>query len=93
MVDLTHGGLDSLGDLGHDPAGREMVERLLKDSEALAHLLHPHQVPIVGVAVLSGGDIEQETVIDRVGMGAAYVVVDARGPQAGPGDAEIDGIL
>ena len=56
--------------------GRHLVEALLHDSETLPHLRHPHEVPVVTVAVAAHGHVEVHQVVSVIGGGLPDVVLD-----------------
>ena len=75
------------GHLGRVLALGDIAERLLQDAHALPDLADAHQVAVVGVAVEGHRHLEVKAVVDGVGLGAANVVVDARGAGHRAGDA------
>jgi hypothetical protein len=62
----------------------ELVEALRDDASRLAHLVHPHAVAVVHVAVRIDGDLEVDRVVREVRLVATHVPVDARRTQHRP---------
>jgi hypothetical protein len=84
-IALPLGGLEVARDLlGQEGSGREFVQGLFDDPEALVYLLHPDPIPGQGVAGRLHGDVEIEPGIDRIGFVFPDVVFDARPAQHGP---------
>src|SRR5437660_11888980 len=69
MIDFADRRLDDLGHFGHDRAFRDTVDRLLNDAQRLAHFSHADQIPVVGVAVSAGRNVEIKFGISCVGLG------------------------
>ena len=63
------------------PAG-QLGQGLLDDAQALADLLHAHEVAVVAVADGADGHVEVVLLVARVGMVLAHVVGDAGAAQA-----------
>src|SRR6267143_240033 len=93
VVHLAGGRLDVLGHLGAHLAFGQPVERLPDDAARLAHLLHAHQVTVVGVAVLAGRYVELEVVVRGVRLRAAHVVRHPGAAQHRPRRSESHGVL
>ena len=68
-------------------------ERLLQNPIRLGHLLHPHPVAIVDVAVFAHGDVEVVAVVVQVRPVLSNVVVYRAGPEHRPGQREVDGLV
>src|SRR5947207_1505319 len=73
--------------VGHAP------ECLVDDPHGLAHLLHPHAVAVVDVAVEIDGHTEVDLVVREVRLTPPEVPVHAGSPQHGPGLAECDRVV
>src|SRR3990170_692669 len=56
-----------------DRAFGDVAHRLLQDAQALAHLVQPQQVAVVDVAAIAGDDVEIETIVNAVRLGAPYI--------------------
>ena len=76
-----------------DRTARDRGERLLGDPHRLLHLGHANEVTRVVVAVLLGRDLELQTVVHVVGLGAADVVRHADRAEQRPGDRVADRLL
>src|SRR3989454_9980787 len=77
---LAELGTRRQGDLavGSEPgAVRQVIDRLLQDSQALAHLRHPHPVPVVAISVRSDRHLEVVLLVAAVRKCLANVVIDA----------------
>ena len=61
--------------------GRHLVEALLDDPETLPHLCHPHEVPVVTVAVAAHGHVEVHQVVCVIGGSLPDVVLDTWGTE------------
>ncbi len=68
-------------------ARRHISGNLLDDPDALAHLLHPHQVARIAVALRSRGNLEFVIFITRVGHLFPKVPIEAAGAQIRPADS------
>src|SRR5919108_544179 len=90
---LAPGRAQRLRRVAHEGAAGELLDRLLDDAHALAHLLQPDQVALVAVAVAADGDVEGEAVVERVRLDAAHVVGHAARAQEWARHAEGDGAL
>jgi hypothetical protein len=62
----------------------QLVQALVNDPHALAHLLHAHQVTIVAVAHRPDRHLELELIVDQVRLGLAQVVIDAAAAEVRP---------
>ena len=60
---------------------RHAVHALFDDAQALPHLLHTDQCPVVAVAMGGGGNIEFELLVARIGLLLAEVPLEAAGAQ------------
>ena len=63
---------------------------MLNDTHALLHLLHPHQVPVVIIAVPAGGDVEREPVVHEIRVRFPQIKPDTARPQERAGDPIIE---
>ena len=91
-VDLALGRLDHLRDLGHHRPVGQLRQALLDDAHRLPHLLHAHQVAVVGVAVGADRDLEVHLVVAVVGEHLADVPLDAGAPQGRAGQPPLHGV-
>ena len=71
------------------PAGN-LLEGLLQDPEALAHLERAHHEAIVTVAVIAQRNAKFEPRIKSVAIHFAKVIIHPAGAQHGAGDAGVD---
>ena len=67
-----------------DRSAGEFVDHLPQDSDALPHLLDPHQVTIVTIARAADHYVEIVVVVIQVGMFTPQVVLDAAPTQVRP---------
>ncbi|MNG06442.1 hypothetical protein D3C84_896810 [compost metagenome] len=74
-------------------AFRHVLQALVDDADALAHLFHADHAAVVGVAVVGQRHFELEVLVAGVGAGLAQVEVATGGTQAGTGDAPLEGFL
>jgi hypothetical protein len=58
----------------------------------LSKLLHPAQIPIIAVSILTNWNIELDLVVGVVGLGLAYVPGDARAAEHDPGEGVVEGV-
>jgi len=58
----------------------------------LSKLLHPAQIPIIAVSILTNWNIELDLVVGVVGLGLAYVPWDARAAEHDPGEGVVEGV-
>ena len=72
--------------------GGHVLEALVDDAQALAYLLDAHQRAVVAIALPGDGNVEVELVVARVGPLLAKIPIETAGPQAGAGDAPVDGL-
>ena len=79
--------------VGPHLARRHLVQALLDDAQALSHLLHAHQVAIVGVAVDAEWHVELDLVVGVVRLALAQVPLDARAAQHDAAEAERERVL
>src|ERR1700692_4085613 len=93
VINLARRWLHHLRDFGHDVPLGKRVHSLLNDAHRLPHLGHSHQISIVGIAVLSGGNIEIEVLIVGVGLGLAQIHLHPTGAEHRPGDTQSDTIF
>src|SRR5262249_51609162 len=82
-------------DVHVDRAGRQVLDGGRDDVDALAHLLHAHQVagqavPLPGANHLEGPG---QLVVGEVGLVLADVADHAGGAGDGPGGAQVDGVF
>ena len=92
-VDHAFLGPKDLGRTRDDGAFGEPIETLLNDPDRLAHLFDPHEVPVVGVAVLADGDLEVDLVVTVVRKDLSNVPLDPGAAERGPGQTPVDGLL
>ena len=104
QLEVVHEGFDvrvdlGLGRYGHalvvgdDRALGQLRQRLLDDPQALAHLLHAHEVAVVAVAHRPHGDVEVVLLVAGVGMVLAHVVGDPGAAQARADPAPVERVL
>src|SRR5699024_2889281 len=74
------------------PAGH-VVQTLLDNAAALAHLLGAYAQPVHAVTVPADRNIKLDLVITSVWTRLAQVEIQTGGAQAGPGDAPVDGFV
>ena len=53
-----------------------LIEALLNDPKTLPHLRHPHEIPIITVAIAAHRNIEVNQIIGVIGSGLPDVVLD-----------------
>ncbi len=87
------GRRDDLGRVRDDGTLGHLIQTLGDDAAALAHLLHPHPVAVVGVAVLADRHLPLDLAVGAVRLQLPHVVGDSGGPEHRPGEAEVDGVL
>lgn len=58
----------------------------------MSKLLHPAQIPIIAVSILTNWNIELDLVIGVVGLRLAYVPRDARAAEHDPGEGVVEGV-
>ena len=90
---LVAGRQRDLAIVGGPGALGEAVERLLHDSQRLAHLVEADLVAVVVVAHTANGDVEVEVLVARVGHRLAQVPGVAGGAQQRPRHAELERTL
>ena len=66
------------------------IQRLMEDLQALTHLLHPAEIPVVAVAVLADGDVEVVALVIEIGLGFPEVVLNPGASQVRAAQAKID---
>jgi hypothetical protein len=76
-----------------DRAGRQVLQRLLDELDALKHLLHPHQVTGVAVAAVGTDDLEIEVRIGEIRLVFPQITEDAAGPGQRSRATEVDRVL
>ena len=73
--------------LGH------VVQALFDNAQALADFIDAHPGAVVAVAVAVHRHVEIKTLVSAVGAIPAHIEVHARGAQARPGDAPVQGFF
>ena len=76
-----------------DRARRHLRQCLPDDAQRLPHLLDPHQVAVVGIAVAADRHVEIHFVVDIVGLRATQIPGDARTAQHRPGKPPVRRLL
>ena len=76
------------------PLGRpQLFDRLVNDFQAFAHFLHPAQVAIIAIPVLTNRDHEVELIVAFVGLGAPQIPSQARAAHHHTREAPIQDLL
>lgn len=70
-----------------------LIEALVNDAKALAHLLQPHQVPVVAVPVTRDGNVELHATVRVVRLCLAQVPIDTAGAQNWTRAAPVPGLV
>src|SRR5713226_5140901 len=74
----------------HDRAGRDLLEGLLQDSDALAHFENAHHQSVISIAMLAERHAEFEARIKPIAIYFADVVIHAARAKHWASDAGID---
>lgn len=53
-----------------------LIEALLYDPQTLSHLRHPHEIPIITVAIAAHRNVKVNQVIGVIGSGLPDIVLD-----------------
>eukprot|EP00053_Salpingoeca_punica_P008372 m.75267 g.75267 ORF g.75267 m.75267 type:complete len:437 (+) comp14572_c0_seq1:246-1556(+) len=82
-----------LGVVDADLACRHVVEALVDDADALAHLLAANEVAVIAVAARADGDVKLDAVVGIVGLRLAEIPGHAGATQHDTGEAVVEGLL
>ncbi len=72
---------------------RHLVQALLNNSQALSHLLHAHQVPVVDVAPRADRNLKVHVRVGVVRLRLSQVPLDAGAAQHDPAEAQVQRVL
>ena len=90
VIRLAGRRLDQPRDLAHHRPLGQPAERLPDDPHRLAHLLEPHEIAVVGVALRADRHVELHLGVRRVRLVLAHVARDARAAQRRAAQADGD---
>src|SRR5450755_4529902 len=74
-------------------AARHAFERLFHDARALPHFLNAHLVARIDIAFGLGRNLEIELLVAGIGLALARIVLQARRPQHGSGNTQVQHVF